>query len=126
MKIQRIKNRKELFWLCIEQCHNKTSNVTHYASSGHTKTPQKTITTSRENRQVIGEYLDAEHLLKLMENISMMRLPTTTLFGEGNQKTLDNEQHNQNHPEFEAMHKNVIRKTNGKRTAPIRISAQRV
>ncbi len=30
-----------------------------------------------------------------MENISMMRLPATTLFGEGNPKKLDNEQHNQ-------------------------------
>ncbi len=89
------KEIKQLFWLCIEQCHNNTSNVTHYASSGHTKTPQKTITTSRENRQIIGEYLDGEHLLKLMENISMMRLPATTLLGEGNPKTLDNEQHNQ-------------------------------
>lgn len=94
-KIQRIKKIKELIWLCIEQCHNNTSNVTHYASSGHTKTPQKTITTSRENRQIIGEYLDAEHLLKLMKNISTKRLPATTLLGEGNPKTLDNEQHNQ-------------------------------
>jgi hypothetical protein len=124
--MQRIKKIKELFSLCIEQCHNNTSNVTHYANSGHTKTPQKTITTSRENRQIIGEYLDAKHLLKLMENISMMRLLATTLLGEGNPKTLDKEQHNQAIRSSKQCTKTRFEKINGKRTAPISISPQRV
>jgi hypothetical protein len=70
--------------------------------------------------------LDAEHLLKLMENISMMRLLATTLFGEGNPKRLDNEQHNQTIRSSKQCTKMRFEKINEKRTAPIRISAQRV
>jgi hypothetical protein len=70
--------------------------------------------------------LDAEHLLKLMENISMMRLLATTLFGKGNPKALDNEQHNQTIRSSKQCTKMSFEKINEKRTAPIRISAQRV